>query len=187
MLYEVITMNVILISRGGPPPSFARLRASRSLEVIGWKELRLSPRETEGIARLQWKGKGAREKIRSLHGISDGWAAGFVLLLERARSGSGPVLKSPHHKPQEILDYFAEEILENLEEEIHSFLLKSAFLPRMTAGMATRLTGHRRAGQTLAYMNRNNYFTEVRPGPNPVYEYHPLFRDFLMSSSYNFV
>jgi LuxR family maltose regulon positive regulatory protein len=172
---------VILISREQPPSLFARLRASQSLEVIGWKELRLSPRETEEIARLRWKGKGGRETIRNLHGISDGWAAGFVLLLERAGPGSGAPLKLPRHKPQEILDYFAGEILENLDEEMHSFLLKSAHLPWMTAKMATQLTGHRLAGQTLSYMNRHNYFTEVHPGPEPVYEYHPLFRDFLRS------
>jgi ATP/maltotriose-dependent transcriptional regulator MalT/DNA-binding SARP family transcriptional activator len=174
---------VILISREQPPSMFARLRASQSLEVIGWKELRLSPRETEGIARLRWKGKGSKETIRNLHGISDGWAAGCVLLLERARSGSGAPLKLPRHKPQEILDYFAGEILENLDEEMHSFLLKSAHLPRMTAKMAAQLTGLRRAGQILFYMNRHNYFTEVHPGPESVYEYHPLFRDFLRSRS----
>ncbi|NNG46564.1 MAG: hypothetical protein HKM86_05535, partial [Deltaproteobacteria bacterium] len=174
---------VTLISRKQPPSMFARLRASQGMEVIGWKELRLSPRETEGIARLRWKGKGGKETIRKLQNISDGWAAGFVLLLERARSGSGSPQKLPRHKPQEILDYFAGEILENLDEEMHSFLLKSAHLPRMTAKMAAQLTGLRRAGQTLSYMNRHNYFTEVHPGPEPVYEYHPLFRDFLRSRS----
>jgi LuxR family maltose regulon positive regulatory protein len=174
-------ISVILISRGGPPPPFARLRASRSLEVIGWKELRLSPRETEGIAHLRWKGKGGRETIRNLQSISNGWAAGFVLLLERAGPGTGAPLKLPRHKPQEILDYFAGEILENLDEEMQSFLLKSAHLPRMTAKMAAQLTGLRRAGQILSYMNRHNYFTEVHPGPELVYEYHPLFRDFLRS------
>jgi len=174
-------ISVILISRGGPLPPYARLRAGRSLEVIGWKELRLSPRETEGIAHLRWKGKGGRETIRSLQSISDGWAAGFVLLLEKAGPVSGAPLKLPRQKPQEILDYFAGEILENLDEEMHSFLLKSAHLPRMTARMAAQLTGLRRAGQTLSYMNRHNYFTEVRPGPEPVYEYHSLFRDFLRS------
>ncbi len=172
---------VILISREQPPPPFAKLRASQSLDVIGWKELRLSPRETEGIARFRWKGKGVKETIRNLHDVSDGRAAGCVLLLERARSGSGATLKLARHKPQEILDYFAGEILEKLDEEMHSFLLKSAHLPRMTAKMAAQLTGHRLAGQTLSYMNRHNYFTEVHPGPEPVYEYHALFRDFLRS------
>jgi LuxR family maltose regulon positive regulatory protein len=171
--------SVVLISREQPPPVFARLRASQAMGVIGWKDLRLSPLETEGIARLRGTRKGGRETIRSLYGISDGWAAGFVLLLEKAEEGSP--LKLPRQKPQEILDYFAGEILENLDEEMHSFLLKSAHLPRMTPRMTEQLTGLRRAGKILATLNRRNYFTQVFPGAEPVYEYHPLFRDFLKS------
>ncbi|HSQ53694.1 MAG TPA: AAA family ATPase, partial [Candidatus Bathyarchaeia archaeon] len=173
------SISVVLISREQPPPTFARLRASQAMEVIGWKDLRLSPPETEGIARLRGTRKGSREAIRSLYGISDGWAAGFVLLLEKAEEGSP--LKLPRQKPQEILDYFAGEILENLNEEMHSFLLKSAHLPRMTPRMTEQLTGLRRAGKILATLNRRNYFTQVYPGAEPVYEYHPLFRDFLKS------
>ncbi|HBX43885.1 MAG TPA: hypothetical protein DEH27_08945 [Deltaproteobacteria bacterium] len=174
-------ISVVAISREQPPPLFARLRAGHGMEVIGWKEIRLSPKETEGIAHLQWKGKEARETIRTLHDAAGGWAAGFVLLLEKAIRGSGEPLKLLQHKPQEILDYFAGEILENLDEETHSFLLKSAYFPWMTGRMAARLTGLPRAGEILSFLNRHNYFTEVRPGPESVYEYHPLFRDFLLS------
>jgi LuxR family maltose regulon positive regulatory protein len=174
-------LNIILISRGEPPSSFARLRAGRALSIIGWKELRLSPRETAGIARLRWKGKWGAGPIRSLHRRTDGWAAGFVLLLEKAAPGSVEPRKLGRSKPQEIFDYFGAEILDYLDEEVQSFLLKSAHLPRMTARMAVQLTGLARAGQILSYLNRHNYFTEVHPDPEPVYEYHPLFRDFLIS------
>ncbi|UCD47870.1 MAG: hypothetical protein JSV28_03445, partial [Deltaproteobacteria bacterium] len=176
-------IRVVIISREQPPTQFARLRAGQGMEVIGWKEIRLSPKETEGIAHLRWKGKEARETIRTLQDVAGGWAAGFVLLLERAGPGSRELLNLPRQKPQEILDYFAGEILENLDEEMHSFLLKSAYFPWMTGKMAARLTGLARAGQTLSYLNRHNYFTEVRPGPEPVYEYHPLFRNVLLSAA----
>ncbi|HEX9206095.1 MAG TPA: hypothetical protein VF853_09225, partial [Candidatus Deferrimicrobiaceae bacterium] len=59
--------------------------------------------------------------------------------------------------------------------------MKSAFLPRMTAEMAEKITGRRRAGTILSYLHRHNYFTELHPGGKPVYAYHPLFRDFLLS------
>lgn len=174
-------LRVILISRGEPPSAFARLRAAQSLSIIGWKDLRLSPRETEEIARLRWKGKRGPGTARNLLRMADGWAAGFVLLLEKAEPGSGEPRKLARTRPQEIFDYFGGEILETLEEPVQSFLLKSAHLPRMTARMAVRLTGLSRAGQLLSYLNRHNHFTEVRPDPEPVYEYHPLFREFLIS------
>ena len=174
-------LGVVLISRGQPPSPFARLQASRSLEIIGWKELRLSQEETEGIARLRWKGKRKVLPARDLQGRTDGWAAGLVLLLENTEPGPVETRKLSRDNPQEIFDYFGGEILENLDEEIQTFLLKSAHLPRMTARMAARLSGQRRAGQILSYLNRHNYFTEMHRYPEPVYEYHPLFRDFLLS------
>ena len=174
-------VNAILISREQPPAVFARFRASRSLNILGWKELRLSPRETEGIARLRWKGKRGRAGIRELQRMSNGWAAGFVLLLEEAGPGAAAQRKNPRHGTQEIFDYFASEIFDVLDEEVRSFLLKSAHLPRMTAEMATRMTGVRRAGNILFHMNHRNYFTEVRMDADPLYEYHPLFREFLKS------
>jgi len=51
----------------------------------------------------------------------------------------------------------------------------------MTSDMATRMTGVRRAGNILFQLNRDNHFTEVRTDSDPVYEYHPLFREFLKS------
>jgi LuxR family maltose regulon positive regulatory protein len=174
-------VRVLLISREQPPPAFARFRAGRSLEVLGWKELRLSPRETEGIARLGGKGQRGTAVVRSLQRMSAGWAAGLVLLLEKSAPGEAAPRKIPSDGMQEIFDYFASEILDGMDEEVRSFLMKSAHLPRMTADMAARLTGVRRAGKILFHMNRSNRFTEVRPDSDPVFEYHPLFREFLKS------
>ncbi len=174
-------LRVILVSREEAPPTFARLRAGQFLETIDWKELRLDARETEGIARLRWKGKRRIEAVRRMHNATDGWAAGLVLLLEKADPGSSEILRLNRHTPREIFDYFAGEILENLEERMQAFLLKTAYLPRMTARMAERLTGQRGAGQILSYMNRHNYFTEMHPDVESVYEFHPLFREFLLS------
>ncbi len=173
--------GVVLISRSDAPPGFSKLRASLRMETIGWKELRLTAEETAGIVRSKW-GKGrSKEFLRDLQQRSDGWAAGLVLLMEGAAGGSPLSDVLTRQAPGEVFDYFAGEILEKLDEEERTFLLRSAFLPRMTAGMAESLTGQGRAGQYLSSMNRNNQFTEVRPGKEPVYEYHSLFREFLLS------
>ncbi len=171
----------ILLSRSDPPPVYARLRAYRKLEVIGWKELRLSPAETEGIARLRWKGKQRADTVRNLHRRTDGWAAGLVLLLAKPGTEWGDPLRLSSHAPEEIFDYFACEVFEKAAPDIREFLLASAFLPRMTARMAERLTGQKRAGEILSYLSRHNYFTQKHLLAEPVYEYHSLFREFLLS------
>ena len=45
--------------------------------------------------------------------------------------------------------------------------------------MAEKLTGIGEAGNILSELNRDNYFTDKRYDPDPVYQYHPLFRKFL--------
>jgi two-component SAPR family response regulator len=173
-------IHAFVISRSDPPLLFARERANQRVECVGWKELRLTPAEARGIARLRGKKRSAGE-ILTLQGRSDGWAAGLVLLLEE----SSGLAKEPRNMadtpPEKVFEYFAGEIFSGLGEKAKSFLLKSACLPKMTARMAERITGVSRAGAILTYLNRNNYFTEMHRYAEPVYEYHPLFREFLLS------
>ncbi|MEW6374861.1 MAG: BTAD domain-containing putative transcriptional regulator [Thermodesulfobacteriota bacterium] len=63
---------------------------------------------------------------------------------------------------------------------MQDFLLKTAFLPQMTESMVERLTENPRARWILNRLNRGNYFTEKRVLDEPVYGYHPLFREYLI-------
>jgi DNA-binding SARP family transcriptional activator len=49
--------------------------------------------------------------------------------------------------------------------------------------MAVELTGRRRAADVIELLHRASYFTNKRPGMNGAYEYHPLFRQFLMAEA----
>jgi ATP/maltotriose-dependent transcriptional regulator MalT len=82
-----------------------------------------------------------------------------------------------------IIDYFGSEIFRQLDEERRTFLLRTAFLPRMTPSMAEKLTGEERAGTILSEMNRHNQFTKMYLQREPVYEYHDLFREFLLEEA----
>ncbi len=60
----------------------------------------------------------------------------------------------------------------------------TAFLPHMTAQMAENLTGQHRAEAILADGYRGNYFVNLKQAyPDPVYEYHPLIREFLITQA----
>ena len=104
----------------------------------------------------------------------------MTLLLDAEGTGGTEARRPARQPPGEIFDYFAEEMYSRLGKEMKSFLLRSAFLPRMTVGMAQRLTGNPRAGRILSYLSTQNYFTETHPAPEPVYQYHALFREFLL-------
>jgi len=173
-------IGAVLVSRSDPHPSFARKRANRLLETFGWEDLRLTRGEAAGIVKLRRKGKLPAGLARDLFERTDGWAAGLVLLLERADTEHLEPRSVGLQVPSEIIDYFGSEIFRQLDEERRVFLLRTAFLPRITAPMAEKLTGAERAGSILAEMNRQNLFTKKYPQREPVYEYHDLFREFLI-------
>ncbi len=173
-------VNVILISRTEPPSAFIRLRANHQMEVMGWDDLRLTFMESVGMVRLRSKQKLSREIVKHLNEMADGWAAGLVLMLESIRRGIQPRLPGKHTS-DEILDYFGTELFDKTDKEIQDFFLKTAVLPKMTAKMAEELTDLPHAGRILSALSRNNYFTEKRIHAEYVYQYHPLFREFLLT------
>jgi DNA-binding SARP family transcriptional activator len=172
---------VILVSRRGPPPAFARFRVNNRLETIGWEDLRLTLAECGKIARLRGKKRQSDKGIRDFHDTTDGWVAGLMLMLEGSRSRAVEPPPLAHRTPPELFDYFGNEIFERLEKSVRTFLLKTAFLPDMTASAAEALTGERRAPQLLSYLRENNLFLMEHVHSEPLYRYHPLFREFLLS------
>lgn len=178
-------INAIIMSRTTPPPVMARLRASNKMEFIGWNELRLTLNESSKIVRLQKQKAKSNKVIRQLYSKTDGWAAGLTLMLESGKIEELKPKSLNKFTPDAIFDYFSSEIVQNIDRETYDFLLQSSFLPSMTSQMAERLTGIKRANQILSSLNEYNYFTTKHPNPEPVYQYHPLFREFLLSKARN--
>ncbi len=197
-------IQAVFVSRHQPPSAFARLRASNRISFLGWNEIRFTIKEAEKLIKTKiskLKAKGAN--IEQLHKKTDGWAAGLVLMTSTMESGvpdmahrkaanpaypKSPELDSgskdtetPTIDTSATFDYFASELFEKTEKEIQNFLLKTSFLPSMTARMAEMLTGNDNAKNILSWLSRNHYFTDWLAGAVPVYQYHPLLREFLLN------
>lgn len=175
--------RMLIISRSEPPAAFARLRANRTMAIIGGDELRLEPDEARGIARLRHRSDELKQILPKLQELTQGWAAGLVLLLEELRLGRTPLLVPRAGSPGAIFDYFAGEIFRRTDPDTQNVLLRSVLLPVMTVRTVHELTGERRAGRILNALNRNNYFTQRQDLPEPVFQYHPLFREFLRNEA----
>ena len=174
-------IRAIMVSRRDPPPALVRLQANHQMEILGWDELRLTLEETGGIIRLRARQKQAKDTISLLHRAADGWTAGLVLMLESLEKGVIEPQALGKLTPDEIFDYFGKELLDKMDREIRGFLLQTAFLPKMTPKMAEDLTGLPNARRILDGLSRTHYFTEKRFHGEPVYQYHALFREFLLS------
>jgi ATP/maltotriose-dependent transcriptional regulator MalT/DNA-binding SARP family transcriptional activator len=185
--------TVVLISRDTPTPDLARAIVNGRVAVVGWRDLRLTETEARGLVRRGGRRPDA-ELLGQLYRQTDGWAAGLVLLAElgaiEAAAVAGPPLEVG---AQALFDYFATEAFERVDAGTQDFVLRTAFLPTMTPALAARLlaaceppSGRARpsvahADRVLARLSRANFFTERRLSRSSVvYQYHPLFRHFLL-------
>ncbi len=174
---------LILISRTGPPPALSRPLANRAMTLLGWEELRFNRSEAEELLRKSYPQAIPEKLIPQVCERTEGWAAGLVLLgLSMARNTALPRSGGELHY-EKIFDYFASEIFEKLSGETQLFLLKTAFLPQMTPRMAQELSESAQAARVLSELSARCYFTttHVQAGGDPLFQYHPLFREFLRS------
>jgi LuxR family transcriptional regulator, maltose regulon positive regulatory protein len=174
-------ITAIVLSRDRPPPGFARLIAGNRVAFVGWDEIRLTLDETEKIFCLKgWK-KLSREMLLGVHRKTNGWAAGLVLM----HSGKNPREIDPESLqgdfPQGVSDYLKKEVFEKMDPGLQDFLLKTALLPRITVPTAEKLADIPEAGKILSRLWESHFFIERYDSPTPLYQYHPLLREFLLS------
>jgi len=171
--------RLFIVSRLSPPTGFARLRARGRLQTLGWNELRLSLEEAQGIVAARGLALDA-ESVERLHARTQGWAAGFILLLQN-QSGSIPVLSAASSDmPSVIFDYLAEEVLQRFKPPVRESLLRLAYLPQITEPMSEGLGIPPEARNQLLSLARNGFLVTVVPSePHPIYQLHPLLREFL--------
>lgn len=172
---------VACISRGDPPPSLARLRANRTLGVLGWDQLRLTRDETRDIVSLRHPHLSA-EELENLYARTEGWAAGLVLMLEQSRR-DGALVAAPDVATRQLLfEYLAGEIFQKSDPRTQTFLMRTSYAMQMTASVAETVSGEPDAARILAELHRDNYFATLRgAGPDAIYQYHPMFREFLQA------
>ncbi len=190
MIHEIIrtglsafpeNISSVIVSRSEPPAAFAAMDAGNKLHFIGWDDLKLIPEESKGIAKLQEVGSSQSELFNWLHEKADGWAAGLVLLARAVKSQRIDPATLRNLAPEKVFDYFTNELFDRLDKPVQDFLLKTVFVPKITPGLAEELTGNKAAGKILSDLNQRNYFTEKRIQPEVTYEYHALFREFLIT------
>jgi ATP/maltotriose-dependent transcriptional regulator MalT/DNA-binding SARP family transcriptional activator len=168
--------QVIVLSRAEPPGALTKWSLDPQFSALDWREMQFSAEETAALAR-NW-GVERSEDVAALVHASRGWAAGMVMMLRAAQRGVD--LKHAHAAlPRQLFNYFASQVWSRIPAATQSFLYSTAFLPYTTAALARTLTGNPQAARILADLHEDNFFTDRRSGEPSVYEYHPLFREFL--------
>jgi LuxR family maltose regulon positive regulatory protein len=174
-------VNVVILSRKEPPSQFSRLEASSRMQLVGWKEVRFTRRETRDLVRTKSLSYVTKESIDWVYKKADGWAAGLILMFESLNKSDIDLRSLEKISAKRIFGYFAQEIFQKVERNLQKFLVKTAFLQAFTAPMADKITGLHNSEKILDDFIKGYGFTEVYFQEKAVYHYHPLFREFLIS------
>lgn len=172
---------VIVLSRNEPPPVFTLHDSAERIEFIGWSDIRFSFDEAKQFAGTQIESSLETEALTRLYTKTDGWIAGLLLILESLKGSALDYQLLERMPLDKVFGYFADKIFDGCDPELQEFLLKTAFVPGITAQMAERLTGTGSSEQILSKLCRNRFFTEKHSPADPAYQYHPLFREFLLA------
>ncbi len=174
--------RILVTSRLAPPGECARMRLQGVMELIEADELALQRDEARDIARLHASGSAPDEAaIDALWQRSRGWLAGFLLLLQgRAHEANAGV---PGDAPPLLGAYLHHEVLASIGATDLEQLLDVAVLPWSTAEMATELTGNDACARSLEELAERHMLVSRHQAaePSPVYEIHPLLRDYLQA------
>lgn len=172
------SVQMLVVSRALPPNAYARHRAHGKIAAIGFDELKLTLDEATTVARQ--RGFNDAGAIGTVHGQTDGWFAGLILLIEHAARGGIAQLHRAESR-EGAFQYFAGEIFDAAPPEHQQTLMQTAFLPVMTAHTAERISANSNAHKLLEQLHQRQLFVERRSGDETTYQYHALFREFLQS------
>ncbi len=173
-------LNIVFLSRTGPPPEMARLVADQTIAQLDAAELKFNADEAAAIAA---PAKLPPAVVREIQRASDGWAAGIVLMREHLQrtGGDQPEALLPEGK-EAVFAYFTGEIFDRARPENQRTLMLAALLPSVSASDAETITGDPEAARVLDYLYRRHVFTDRRrTATEPVYQFHALFREFLLA------
>lgn len=86
---------------------------------------------------------------------------------------------------ESVFNYFAGQIFDQASMDMREFLMRTAIVPHMTVKMAINISGNVQAKELLDYLYRRRLFIDRRTGDEISYQYHALFREFLLDRAGN--
>ncbi len=173
-----VDTTLMAISREAPPRQFAREQTHNWVGHITWEDLRLTFEETISLAGST-SGM-TQDLLRTLHEKANGWMAGTVLMLERFKTQRTFHVANPPEKRTHVFHYFADEVFEMMISRERDVLMRTALLPWVTAPMSVEVSDDSAAAEVLRDLYRRGLFVDRRTDERERYQYHDLFREFLL-------
>lgn len=175
-------LHLVIASRTDPPLPLSNLRVQNALTWINQQDLQFTSQEATDYLKSCMNLTLTPSQIELLDQQVEGWVTGLQLI--------GLALKEAITLPEAIsgnqrylVDYLAEQVLNNQPPDIQQFLLKTAVLNRFCAPLCDSIFHAEKeappARATLRRLESANLFLIPLDAERHWYRYHHLFSDFL--------
>ena len=171
--------RVFAITRIDPAIRLARMRGRGGLAELRAADLSFTAGEArellverEGIALTD-------EDVEALVERTEGWPAGLYLAALWLRGLDDPssgVREFAGHQ-RHVADYLGSEVLDALDGDVRSFLMRSAVLGRFTAELCDAVLERTDSASMLAELEHSNLFLVPLDGRGAWFRYHALFSE----------
>jgi len=179
-------LGVVLTSRSDPPLALSRLRAGGQLAELRAAELRFTPAEAATLLRQAPARSGgplSDAVVTALAARTEGWAAGLQLaaLSLRGQPDAEGFVSAFTGSHRFILDFLAEEVLEQQSDQVRTFLLETSVLERLSGELCDAVTGRTGSQALLEQVERAGLFLVPLDEVRGWWRYHHLFADLLQA------
>ena len=174
-------LHLILLTRADPPLALSRLRGRGLLNEIRMADLRFSADETAVFFRDIMQLPLTNSDIAALEKRTEGWATGLHLtaLSMQNRTDTSTFIADLTSSHFYILEYLAEEVLQQQPEDIQTFLLNTSILSKLSGPLCDAVTGRTDSQAILANLHRQNLFISALDESQNWFRYHQLLADLL--------
>ena len=174
-------LHPVLASRADPPLALARLRARGQLTELRDAELRFTDGEAADVLREVSGAELPGAMVTALAARTEGWAVGLQLaaLSLRGQANVAEFVAAFTGSHRYVLDYLAEEVLEQQSEQVRDFLLETSVLDRLSGTLCDAVTGRAGSQALLEQVERAGLFLVPLDEVRGWWRYHHLFADLL--------
>lgn len=174
-------VRFVLAARASPDMHIARMRARGQLLELGVKDLEFTAAEIRQFIVDAVHCTLGESELTVLQERTEGWIAGLKLASLALRKGAAPaeVLASFTGSRCSVSDFFAEEVVTSLPEEVREFLLQTSVLQRLCPALCNAVTGKDNGREMLNFVEHSGLFLLQLDDERNWYRYHHLFAEFL--------
>lgn len=174
-------MHVVISSRTLPPIPLSRLRTQQYLLELNSNDLAFTPSEVEKFFLKVMNLSLDPDQLVWLTSTTQGWIAGLKLAAISIESHPqwNTMLPPVNGSNRQIFDYFAEEVFNQLPDQIQDFLLLTSVLSGFSVSLCNFLLERTDSHVLLEQVEQANLFIVCLDVKGEWYKYHPLFAEFL--------